>query len=62
MTDNPRTTSPAVPSIATVISMTPSQAERLADGKQATAFIWRQRVDAVDFYAKQPRLGCANGG
>lgn len=48
--DFPCTGEPAVPSVATVIAMTPYNAERLEDGKRATAFIHRQTIDAVDFY------------
>ena len=49
--DFPCTGEPAVPSIATVIGMTPGQREVLELGRLSTAFVHRQQIEAVDFYS-----------
>lgn len=48
--DFPCTGEPAVPSVATVIEMTPGQREVFEGGGLSTAFIHLQPIEAVDFY------------
>ena len=50
MTDEPCTGEPAVPSVATVIGMTPGQREVFEGGGLSTVFIHLQNIEAVDFY------------
>ena len=62
MTDYPCTGEPAVPSVATVISMTSGQREALELGRLSTAFVHRQQIEAVDFYSDNATPPGALGG
>lgn len=52
--DPPCTGEPAVPSVATVMGMTPGQRDVFEAGGLSTAFVHRQQIEAVDFYYATP--------